>query len=75
MFVDIEYCVPCGFQQQALDIQMILLETCEDDLGAVQLSPGHGGVFRVTVDGETVWDKDEENGIDTDAIVDRLDVE
>lgn len=56
--VDIEYCVPCGLLDTALATQHELLSTFGRDLDGVRLTPGHGGVFRVTVDGETVWDGD-----------------
>lgn len=73
MHVDIEYCVPCGLRDHAVDLQTALLDEYGRDLDGVQLTPGHSGVFRVTADGETVWEKNREGGIDTAAIVDRLD--
>lgn len=72
MHVDIEYCVPCGLRDHAIDLQRALLDEYGRGLDGVRLRPGHGGVFRVTADGETVWDKDEEGGIDVDAIRSRV---
>ena len=71
--VTIEYCVPCGFREQALTVQTRLLDRFGRDLDAVALEPRHGGVFRVAVDGETVWDKDV-HGMDpdVDAIADAV---
>jgi len=63
--VTVEYCVPCGFRAQALTVQRQLLDRFGRDLDSVALEPGHGGVFRVAVDGETVWDKDV-HGMDPD---------
>lgn len=75
MEIDIEYCVPCGLQDDAIAVQTELLSTYGRDLDRVSLTTGHGGVFRVTADGETVWDKDEEGGIDVAAIVSRIEGE
>ncbi|MDS0278892.1 Rdx family protein [Halomicroarcula sp. S1AR25-4] len=72
MHVDIEYCVPCGLRDHAIDLQTALLDEYGRDLDGVRLRPDHGGVFRVAADGETVWDKDEEGSIDVDAIVSRI---
>jgi len=73
MEIDIEYCVPCGLLTQAAETQHELLSEYGRDIDGVRLVPGHGGVFEVTVDGESVWDKDLEGGIDTEAIVARVD--
>lgn len=56
--VAIEYCVPCGFRESAVETQLALLDRFGRDLDGVALEPGHGGVFEVRVDDETVWDKD-----------------
>ncbi len=65
--VEIEYCVPCGFRERALDVQEAILNAVEDELDAVELTMGDHGVFTVSVDGETVYDK-EEDAFDVDAI-------
>jgi selenoprotein W-related protein len=70
--IEIEYCVPCGLLEDAEQTQHELLEAHGRDLDGVRLRPGHGGVFRVSVDGELVWDKDEEGGIDREAIASRV---
>lgn len=67
--VEIEYCVPCGLLDHAVDVQRRLLEGLGRDLDGVRLTPGHGGVFRVHVDDELLWDKDERGGIDPEGIV------
>lgn len=67
--VDIEYCVPCGLLDPAVTTQRELLETFGRDLDGVRLTTGHGGVFRVTVGDELVFDKDRHgNEIDIEAI-------
>jgi selenoprotein W-related protein len=67
--VDIEYCVPCGFLDRAERVQHALLTTLGEDLDAVALVTGEAGVFRVSVDGETIYDKDEDGDYDVDALV------
>jgi len=66
--VEIEYCVPCGFRQQALDVQQAILGGLEQELDSVSLVMGDHGVFRVSVDGETVYDKAHDE-FDVDGIV------
>ena len=65
--VEIEYCVPCGFRERALDVQQAVLHAVEDELDSLELVMGDHGVFTVGVDGETVYDK-EEDAFDVDAI-------
>jgi selenoprotein W-related protein len=36
-----------------------LLSTFEDELEAVTLKPGHGGVLDVRLNGETVWSRNQ----------------
>jgi selenoprotein W-related protein len=69
--VDIEYCVPCGFLPRAEDVQHDLLETFGEELDSVALVTGDHGVFRVTVDDELVFDK-EDNEYDIDEITRRV---
>jgi selenoprotein W-related protein len=57
--IEIEYCVPCGLLDNAIETQQSLLEEYGQDLDTVSLKPGHGGVFEVRVDDELVYDKDE----------------
>ena len=66
--IEIEYCVPCGFRERALDVQEAILTAVEDDLDSMELVMGDHGVFNVRVDGRTVFDK-EEDPFDLDAIV------
>lgn len=63
--VEIEYCVPCGFLDRAEAIQHALLRQFGDGLDRVALVTGDHGVLTVAVDGETVWDKaDDEYDVD-----------
>jgi len=69
--VEIEYCVPCGHLDRAQQLQGALLEEFGQRLDGVRLDTGDSGVFEVRVDGETVFDIDEES-YDTDSIVERV---
>lgn len=66
--VEIEYCVPCGFRDRALSVERAILSALEGDLDAVSLVMGDHGVLQVRVDGDTVFDKDEQV-FDVDEIV------
>jgi len=70
--VDIEYCVPCGHLDQAVQTQRALLETFGQRLDGVQLTTGDGGVFKIRIDGELVWDN-ADDGYDLDDIVETVD--
>lgn len=59
--VEIEYCVPCGFRERAIDVERAVLNGVENDLDRVVLTMGDHGVFRVTVDGEPVYEKSEDD--------------
>jgi selenoprotein W-related protein len=66
--VELEYCVPCDFRRRALDVQAAVLAALEDDIDEFRLVMGADGVFRLSVDGEVVYDKQEE-AFDVDGIV------
>jgi selenoprotein W-related protein len=69
--VEIEYCVPCGFRDRAIDVERAVLNGVEADLDRVVLTMGDHGVFRVSVDGEPVYEKSEDD-YDIDDIVRRI---
>lgn len=58
--IEIEYCVPCGLLDNAIETQRALLEEYGQDIDAVTLKTGHGGVFKVRIDDDLVFDKDEQ---------------
>ena len=60
--VTIEYCTQCQWLLRAGWMAQELLNTFGQALGEVALVPGTGGVFRVEVDGELIWDRKERNG-------------
>ena len=67
--VRIEYCVPCGFLDRAEEVQHALLTSLGEDLDSVALVTGEKGVFRVHVDGDTIYDKDEDGDYDVNGLV------
>lgn len=69
--VEIEYCVPCGHRENALETAGAILEAHADALDSVDLVPGGGGIFEVRLDDDVILDTDEE-AYDRDAIVDRI---
>ena len=56
MEVEIEYCVPCGHLDRAIDLERMLLSELGNRLAGVRLRTGSGGVFKVRVDGELILD-------------------
>lgn len=67
--VTIQYCVPCGFRERALAVQEAILNALERELDRCSLVMGDHGVFRVTVDGEAVYDKHDDGEADVDELV------
>lgn len=60
--VQIVYCRQCRWLLRAAWMAQELLTTFEAELGEVALVPGTGGIFEVSVDGETVWSRKAEGG-------------
>lgn len=55
--VEVVYCTRCRWLLRAGWTAQELLASFDTTLGGVRLVPGTGGVFRVLVDGETIWDR------------------
>jgi selenoprotein W-related protein len=60
--VEITYCTQCRWLLRATWLASELLTSFGTDLGEVALRPGTGGVFRVRVAGEVVWDRKVDGG-------------
>ena len=60
--IRIAYCTQCNWLLRAAWMAQELLSTFGADLGAVTLVPGTGGVFEITLDGETVWERKRDGG-------------
>ena len=52
--LEIRYCTQCKFLLRAAWLAQELLSTFERELAEVALVPGSGGIFEVSVDGETI---------------------
>lgn len=55
--IEIEYCRQCRWLLRAAWVAQELLVTFEDELGAVTLLPGTGGVFEVRVGSAVLWSR------------------
>ena len=55
--VAITYCSQCRFILRASWMAQELLMTFGEDLGALCLVPGSGGIFEVRLDGELIFDR------------------
>ncbi|MCE9547561.1 MAG: SelT/SelW/SelH family protein [Planctomycetia bacterium] len=60
--IEIEYCTGCRWLLRAAWMAQELLTTFQDELGAVALVPGSGGIFEIRLDGQLVWSRAAENG-------------
>jgi selenoprotein W-related protein len=65
--VEIEYCVPCGHLEKAIDTQRVILTEFGQKLRSVALLTGDKGVFKIRVNGEQIFDKSD--GYDEAAIL------
>ena len=70
--VQITYCTQCKFLLRAAWLAQELLATFERELGEVSLAPGSGGIFEVTLDGETIASNRETKKMPDPAEVKRL---
>ena len=60
--IAITYCTQCQWLLRAAWMAQELLSTFGTELGEVALVPGTGGLFEVTVDGTTVWERKRDGG-------------
>jgi len=60
--VSVTYCTQCNWLLRAAWVAQELLQTFGTELDQVALVPGTGGVFRVEVDGTSVWDRKVDGG-------------
>ncbi len=71
MDVQIEYCRPCGLLPAAEEAEHAILEELGGHIDALRFVPGHGGVFKVSVDDEVVFDNGHDPW-DLSIVVDRV---
>ena len=60
--ITITYCVQCSWLLRAAWMAQELLSTFGTDLGEVSLMPGTGGIFVITYNGETIWERVADGG-------------
>ncbi|MGL4281583.1 MAG: SelT/SelW/SelH family protein [Albidovulum sp.] len=60
--VTITYCTQCNWLLRSGWLAQELLSTFGQDLAAVTLVPGTGGIFRIDVDGEELWERVKDGG-------------
>lgn len=70
--IRIEYCTGCKWLLRAAWTAQELLSTFEKDLAEVALVPAGSGVFRVSLNGEVVWDRRRDGGFPEAAELKRL---
>ncbi len=58
----ITYCTQCQWLLRAAWMAQELLSTFTEDLAEVALTPSTGGIFSITCDGETIWDRKRDGG-------------
>ena len=63
--IAIRYCTQCRWLLRAAWLAQELLSTFGTDLGEVAPAPGIGGVFKITYDGETIWERKADGGFQT----------
>lgn len=62
--VEIEYCVPCGHLERAIETQRSILEHFGRRIEGVALKTGEGGVFTIRADGEEIYDNSQAFDLD-----------
>lgn len=70
--VEISYCTQCRWLLRASWLASELLTSFGTELGEVALRPGVGGIFRVRVGEETLWDRGADAGFPDLAQLKRL---
>jgi selenoprotein W-related protein len=60
--VRITYCTQCNWMLRAGWMAQELLSTFGTELGEVILAPGTGGVFTITCNDQSIWDRKRDGG-------------
>jgi selenoprotein W-related protein len=60
--VVITYCTQCKWLLRATWLAQELLTSFAVEIAELTLRPGTGGVFRIAIDGEVVWDRKVDGG-------------
>jgi selenoprotein W-related protein len=57
MKIEIQYCVRCGYETEAKELQRTLHDHFGNQLSEVVIVPGPGGAFEILVNGEKIYSK------------------
>lgn len=60
--ISIAYCTQCSWLLRSAWMAQELLSTFSQELSAVTLLPGTGGIFEIRIDGELVWERKRDGG-------------
>lgn len=60
--LSIRYCTQCSWLLRSAWMAQEILSTFSQEIGSVTLIPGTGGVFEITLDGETLWERKRDGG-------------
>ncbi|GLQ55929.1 SelT/SelW/SelH family protein [Devosia nitrariae] len=60
--ISIAYCTQCNWLLRSAWMAQELLSTFSQELSAVTLVPGTGGIFEIRIDGELVWERKRDGG-------------
>ncbi|MBD0400360.1 SelT/SelW/SelH family protein [Flammeovirga sp. EKP202] len=58
--ITIEYCTLCQWTPRAVWLQQELLYTFNNEIEEISLRPTNGGVFKIYVNEQQVWDRKEQ---------------
>lgn len=58
--IKIEYCTQCGWLLRASWMSQELLTTFTDEITALTLQPGTGGVFNIYANNKIIWSRKEQ---------------
>ena len=70
--IAITYCTQCRWLLRAAWMAQELLTTFTTDLDEIALRPGTGGVFRIELGDEVLWDRERDGGFPEVASLKRL---
>lgn len=60
--ITIHYCTQCNWLLRSAWMAQELLHTFADDLAAVTLKPGTGGVFEIVINDDMLWERKRDGG-------------
>lgn len=58
----ITYCTQCNWLLRSAWMAQEVLSTFAEEIGGVTLTPGHGGIFEIRLEGELIWERKRDGG-------------